>query len=107
MTLPLQYTRGFRGDHPLFESGQSHHQLKGGSGREGALNGSVLQRQVRVLQKVVPLLLGDPHGELIGIKRWPAGHRQDFSSLRVECHHGSWAVAQLSLSQPLEDRDPE
>src|SRR5881396_2108350 len=74
------------GDHPLLQPGGRHEEFESGAGRIAVLYGAVLERTVRVVDKLIPILLGDPGRKTVGIEGRRAGHGKDFSVGRV---HGT------------------
>ncbi len=74
--------------------------LNARAGRQLCLDGLVQQRIIGIGDQLVPLAIGNSHGEIVGIESRAADHGQDFAGARVHGDHGS-----VSSSNSLFRRD--
>ncbi len=67
----------------LFEPGQRHDDLEGGTRRKLCLDGLVQQGMIRVSDDLVPVSAGEADGKLVGIEGGAGDHGENFASVWV------------------------
>ena len=73
----------------LLEAGDRHDDLEGAAGRELGLDGLVEERMVGVIEDLVPVVLGEADGELIGVEGGARGHGEDLAGVGIHGDDGS------------------
>ena len=73
----------------LLKTRKRHDDLEGAAGGELGLDSLVEQRMVGVIEDLVPVVLGEANGELVGVEGGPGGHGENFAGVGVHGDDGA------------------
>ena len=76
--------------------------LKTEPGANWRLDRAVQQRSARIVVESCPFVGRNANGEIVGVKRGPAGHRQDFAGARVHGHDGAFFTGHVVVRDCLQ-----
>src|SRR5437879_11894618 len=79
-----------------------HDDLEDGTGRELCLYGAIQQRLLLIRVQTLPFFLGDADGEIVGIWRRTASHRQDLAAARIQRYDSAFTPGQRLLGNLLQ-----
>ena len=86
----------------IFEHGRGRDDLEDGTGRQLRLNRAIQQGMQRVVVELLPLLVRNANGEIIGIRSGAADHGEHFAGARIERHHRAGSCAERLLRDLLQ-----